>query len=156
MWLAGKTSCSCTIASLTEDKKEVVKPGESKNIDLEWNTKTFENDYTQTATIGTNDPSRPTFTLLVRGKVYPPVIVIPPEMMTFGSISNEEPHKSRIAVFSLDRPEMKITSVATSRPALIVTKVEPLTDEDCKQLQDQVRLQDRSGNQAGNAAGPIP
>jgi len=134
LWLEGKTSCSCTIASLGEGKKELVKPGASKNVDLEWNTKTFENDYTQTATIGTNDLSRPTFTLLVRGKVFPPVVVVPPQMMTFGSISNEEPHKARVAVFSPDRPEMKITSVATSRPALIVTKLEPMTAEDCKQL----------------------
>jgi hypothetical protein len=135
LWLEGKTSCSCTIASLQEGKKELVKPGESKSIELEWNTKTFENDYTQTATIGTNDPSRLTFTLLVRGKVHPPVVVVPPQMVTFGSISNEEPHLSRVAVFSPDRPEMKVTSVATSRPALIVAKVESLTAEDCKQLQ---------------------
>jgi hypothetical protein len=71
---------------------------------------------------------------MVRGKVYPPVIVVPPEMMSFGAISNEEPHKARLAVFSLDRPVTKITSVATSRPALIVTKVEPLTEKECKEL----------------------
>jgi len=134
LWLDGETSCSCTVASLKNGKHELVKPGASKNIDLEWNTKTFKETYTQQATIGSNDPSRPTFTLQVRGKVFPPIVVIPPEMITFGSISNEEPHKARLAVFSPDRPDMKITSVATSRPALIVTKLEPLTAEDCKQL----------------------
>ena len=135
LWLVGNTSCSCTIASLKDGKKAEVKPGGSTNIDLDWNTKTFENEYSQTATIGTNDPSRPTFTLLVRGKVHPPVVVIPPQLITFGAISNEESHQSRVAVFSADRPEMKVTSVTTSRPALIVAKVEPLTAEDCKQLQ---------------------
>ncbi len=90
LWLEGKTSCSCTIASLKDGKKAQVKPGESTTIDLEWNTKTFENDYSQTATIGTNDPSRPSFTLAVKGKVFPPVIVIPPQMITFGTISNED------------------------------------------------------------------
>ena len=59
LWLVGNTSCSCTIASLKDGKKAQVKPGESTTIDLDWNTKTFENDYRQTATIGTNDVSRP-------------------------------------------------------------------------------------------------
>jgi hypothetical protein len=135
LWLEGKTSCSCTIASLANDKKELVKPGKSQKIDLEWNTKTFENDYTQTATIGTNDLTRPTFTLMVRGKVFPPVVVVPPQMITFATISNEESHKTRVAIFSPDRPELKVTSVTTSRPAWIGTTVEPLTADDCKQLQ---------------------
>jgi len=135
VWLDGKTSCSCTIASLAEGKKELVKPGESKDIELEWNTKTFKNEYKQTATIGTNDPARPSFTLAVKGKVSEPVIVVPDQMIAFGAISNEEPHKLMRAVFSADRPETKITNVTTSRPALMVAKVEPMTPEECKQLQ---------------------
>lgn len=88
LWLEGKTTCSCTVASL--DKKRVVKPGDTTTIDLEWNTKTFENDYSQSANIGTNDPTKPTFTLAVKGKVYPPVMVFPPQMITFTTISNED------------------------------------------------------------------
>ncbi len=134
LWLVGNTSCSCTIASLKDGKKAQVKPGGSTKIDLDWNTKTFENDYRQTATIGTNDTSRPSFTLAVAGKVFPPVIVMPPQMITFGAISNEDTYHQRVAVFSQDRPDMKITDVATSRPAFFATKVVPLTADDCKQL----------------------
>jgi hypothetical protein len=137
LWLDGKTSCSCTIASLGEGKKEVVKPGESKNIDLDWDTKTFKDEYIQTATIGTNDLRRPTFTLQVKGKVFPPVVVLPPDILTFGPISNEEPHKQMVAVFSPDRPAMKIKKVTSSRPGLIVAKIIPLTLEDRKRLQTE-------------------
>jgi len=135
LWLDGHTSCSCTVASLVEGKKEVIKPGESKDVELEWNTKTFKDNYLQTATIGTNDPSRPTFTLQVKGKVFPPVVVVPADVVSFGAISNEDPHIARVAVFSPDRPEMKIKSITTSRPGLIVTKIESLTADDCTKLQ---------------------
>ena len=74
------------------------------------------------------------FTLAVAGKVFPPVIVMPPQMITFGAISNEDTYHQRVAVFSQDRPDMKITDVATSRPAFFATKVVPLTADDCKQL----------------------
>ena len=91
-------------------------------------------DYSQGATIGTNDPSRPSFSLTVKGKVYPPVVIFPPEMITLNGISNEEVTRTRIAVFSMDRPDMKIKKVSTSRPALIVATQEPLSESDRVQL----------------------
>jgi hypothetical protein len=72
---------------------------------------------------------------MVRGKVFAPVIVHPPQMLSFGAISNEESHKASVAIFSPDRPEMKITKVTTSRPDLMVAKSVPLTADECKQLQ---------------------
>ena len=134
LWLIGKTTCSCTVASLQEGKKVAVKPGETTTIDLDWNTKTFENDYSQSANIGTNDPSKPQFTLAVKGKVYPPVMVYPPQMITFNAISNEDSAEARVAIISPDKADLKITSVTTSRPDLIVAKAVPLTDEDHKQM----------------------
>ena len=57
------------------------------------------------ATIGTNDPSRPFFTLNVKGVVYPPVSIYPPEMITLNGISNEEKTYATVAVFSMDMPD---------------------------------------------------
>jgi len=137
------TTCSCTVAKLRakgeegEVQKKVVKikPGDSTKIDLEWQTKNSKGeDYAQGATIGTNDPSRPSFSLTVKGKVYPPVVIFPPEMITFNGISNEEVSRTRIAVFSMDRPDMKIKKVSSSRPASIVATAEPLSESDCVQL----------------------
>ncbi len=139
MWLSGST-CSCTIAKLApkegeEHPRVTVKPKESTTIDLEWDTKQFPSaDYAKSATIGTNDPTRQSFTLNVKGKVYPPLVVFPPEMIVLNAVSNEEPRKATIAVFSMDRPETKVTRASTSLPALISATYTPLTDVDRKHL----------------------
>ncbi len=138
LWFESST-CSCTVAKLKsadgqEKKKLVVKPNESTKIDLEWQTKMFQDDYTKGAVIGTNDPSRPTVPINVHGQVHPPILIVPPEMVNFGTVPNEQPHSSRFAVFSLDRPQTKITKVASSRPGFLVPKIEPLTPAECNQL----------------------
>ena len=144
LWMESST-CSCTIAKLKsegeEKKKVVVKPKDSTTIDLQWQTKVFHDDYTKGATIGTNDPTRHSVALNVHGKVYPPVIVYPNEMITFNAVSNEETHLRKIAVFSVDRPELKIKKVSTTRPEFLVAQFSPLSPEDCKQLKVKGGLQ---------------
>jgi hypothetical protein len=142
LWLEGKTTCSCTIAKLqkTTDGEDVqrpivsVEPGSSTKIDLEWNTKQMPTDYSQGATIGTNDPGRPSFKIGVKGKVFPPVVIFPPEMITLNGISNEEVSHARVAVYSMDRPETKITKLSTSRPAFIIATQHAMKDTDLMQL----------------------
>jgi len=136
LWLEGKTTCSCTLANLKE--KVAVQPRDSFKITLDWESKHFNGDYSQGATIGTNDPRRPTFTLTVKGKIFPPVIVYPPEMVQFNGISNEEVARRPIFVMSKDRPKMKIKNLSTSS-ALIVATQEPMTE------QEQVSLDAKGG-----------
>jgi hypothetical protein len=134
IWLVGKPTCSCTIAKLEGGQKATIKPGVSTTIDLSWNTKEFHDDYSQGATFGTNDPSTPTFNLGIKGKVYPAVVIYPPQMIQFPRISNEESHRASFAVYSQERPDLKVTKVATSKPGLIVPEVKPMTPEQAKQL----------------------
>jgi len=142
IWLEGRPTCSCTVANLQtvgeggESQKKVVKikPGDSTKIDLAWETRNKGIEYSQGATIGTNDPGRPSFSLTVKGKVYPPVVVFPPEMISLMGISNEEVARARIAVYSMDRPETKITKISTSRPEFIVATSTPLMETDRLQL----------------------
>ena len=141
LWLEGST-CSCTIAKLAtppgaseKEKPHVrVKPNDITPIELEWDTKEFSAEYKKSATIGTNDPRRPSFALEVHGVVYPPLIVYPPEMITVNGISNEETTPARRAVFSLDMPNMKIVKITSGRPDIITAKQSPLTDDDRKHL----------------------
>jgi hypothetical protein len=145
LWMESST-CSCTIAKLSskegeEKKKVVVKPQDSTKIELQWQTKMFSDAYSKGATIGTNDPGRRSVSLNVKGRVYPPVVIFPNEMMTFNAVSNEEPHQAKIAVFAVDRPDLKIKKVSTSRPEFLVPQVKPLSPEDCKQLKVQAGLQ---------------
>jgi uncharacterized cupredoxin-like copper-binding protein len=141
MWLEDST-CSCTIGKLAipvdaekKDKPRVrVKPNETTPIALDGDTKVFANEYSQGVTIGTNDPRRPTFMLTIKGMVYPPVQIFPPEMITLNGISNETVSKAYIAVYSMDMPNMKVTKLTTGRPELITATQSPLTKSDLQQL----------------------
>jgi hypothetical protein len=138
MWMVSST-CSCTIAKLRgstggEKKTVVITPGDSTTIDLEWETRNNTNEYRKGATIGTNDRSRPSFSLEVKGKVFPPLMMYPPDMITLNGISNEEAFKTFVVVFSMDRPNTKINKINSSRPEFILTKYRPLTQQELKQL----------------------
>jgi hypothetical protein len=142
MWMEEST-CSCTIGKLAllpesaakERPRVHVKPQETTPVELEWDTKQFpSSSYSQAVTIGTNDPAMPKFKLTIKGLVYPPVQIYPPEMITMNAINNEEVARAAIAVYSMDMPTMKITKTSTGRPKLFVTKQTPLTKSDREQL----------------------
>lgn len=61
-----KASCGCTAA--TPDKKEL-KPGESTQINVTFNSKGRKGPQTKTITIKTNDPESPVITLMIKGNV---------------------------------------------------------------------------------------
>ena len=108
--MEGKPTCSCTIAKLGgrqdgyDQARRCRPPSTWTGI-----PRKCPEDYSQGATFGTNDPRMPTFMLSIKGKVYPPVVVYPPQMIQFPRISNEEPHKAKIAVYSQERPDLKVT-----------------------------------------------
>ncbi len=154
VWMIGKPTCSCTIAKLEGGKKATIKPGVSTTIDLSWNTKEFHDDYSQGATFGTNDPRMPTFKLDVKGKVYPAISIMPPQMIQFPRISNEETYHSPFAVYSQERPGLKLLKVTSSKPDLIVATYRELKDEEKKQLKAprgyMVDVQVKPGMPLGN------
>jgi hypothetical protein len=137
LWMLGST-CMCTIAKFKKQgEKVVVKPGESTTIDLEWKTNNAIGDYSKGATIGTNDPDRPDFKLGVHGKVHPNVVTLPElteGVLPVGTISTDRTRTVSLAIFSPERPDMKLTKIITSKPDLIVAKPTPLTANDLKQL----------------------
>ena len=144
IWLEEST-CSCTIAKLklpatTEGTERgpkprvTVKPNESTPISVDWDTKAFSNPYSQSVTIGTTDPAKQIFTLTVKGAVYPPVQVHPPDFISLPAISNEEPFHTAIAVYSMDMGNMKVTKVSTGRPDLFKPTAVPMSEPERKQL----------------------
>jgi hypothetical protein len=143
VWQDGKTTCSCTAAKLDHGRKTefdadkkttmVIQPGESNTIDLEWHTeKDLGENYRQGATFGTNDPRTKTFQLLVQGKVYPAVVVFPPGLELPPGISNDKPHQVKFAVYSKERPDLKLPKITSSRPRLIVATPQPMTPEETR------------------------
>jgi hypothetical protein len=135
MWMISST-CSCTLAKFKNGEKAVVKPGESTEITLEYETRTNNGDYEKGAEIGTNDPALPQFPLHVRGKVYPAIQTYPPlpdNVLNMLSISNDvDDHPYHIAVFSKDRPETQILKAASSKH--VAVKWEPMSAEDLKAI----------------------
>jgi hypothetical protein len=134
LWMISST-CSCTLAKFKDGKKQVVKPGDSTEIVLEYETRENNGDYAKGAEIGTNDPGFPSFSLAAKGKVYPAVMTYPADgTLNFGSISNDrDDNVGRIAVFSVDRPETKVLKVTSANPN-VVGEAKEMTPEEIKGL----------------------
>jgi hypothetical protein len=148
LWKAGST-CMCTIAKLSKDgDKMTVKPGESTEIELEWHTNDAVGDYAKGATIGTNDPERPEFQLNVHGIVHPPIVIMPPpqeNVIMVGNVSSDSPGLATMALYSPDRPAMKLTKLTTSRPELIVPKSIPMTADQIQNLNSSATAPAKGG-----------
>ena len=139
IWMISST-CSCTLAKFKDGKKAVVKPGETTEIDLEYETRENNGEYAKGAEIGTNDPSLPSFSLGVKGKVFPPVVTFPSDpLINLSTISSDQDdHVSHVAVYSRDRPETKVVKVTTSNPNVVVTQA-PISAEELKSIPPQMQ-----------------
>jgi len=131
------TSCSCTSTDLFDQKdgksgKTVtLQPGESRPIEVTWNTKMNNGKWGQTVTIATNDLNRPQVVLGFMGTVHPAITTIPGDpSQNLGAVSNEEPTTRRIALYSSDRPDLKITRVASSNTEMVTATSRPLNAEE--------------------------
>jgi Protein of unknown function (DUF1573) len=135
--IKGKSSCSCTIASLKDGDMATIKPGEQTTVLLEWDTKDNNGKFGQTAEILTpDDPNRQMIEFIVRGHVAPAIVMVPPgNTVQFSSISNNESHRAYFGIYSPDKPDMEITSITTSRPEHLQVSYKPFTDEEREQLQ---------------------
>jgi len=141
LWLE-ETSCSCTVAKLSEEKASdkggekstvTIPPGKSRPIEVRWETRNW-NQFAQTVTLGTNDPATPSLTLIVRGKVLLPVAVEPSETVALGNVFNEETHRADLTILSPDQAGLKLTKVLSSKPGLIVAEVKPIPAEEIQKL----------------------
>ncbi len=132
----GSKTCSCTIVNLKDSDSAVLKPKESTEIRLTWETRTYNGKFSQSASILTNDPERPELKFVVEGTVRPAVVLFPPSpTVNFLTLSNtEEDHKYKVAVASPDKRDLKITKLTSSKPGLIVAEQQPLTESECKDL----------------------
>jgi hypothetical protein len=76
IWAESSTN-SCRIAKTVSDDvaagirdpRTRLKPNETTQIEVQWNTKRFVDSYSRACVIGTNDPQRPVISLSVRGIV---------------------------------------------------------------------------------------
>lgn len=137
----GPSTCSCTIANFKNDEsKYVLKPGDSTEIELKWETRQNNGEFKKSASVLTNDPLKPSIDFIVQGIVRPAVMVIPPEqVVNFNNIQNDQTASYGIALYSSDYPQLKVTKVSSSKPEYIETSVQPLSEEELTKIQDHRR-----------------
>jgi hypothetical protein len=133
-------SCSCTTSDLFDEKNtkegRMIKilPGESKEVFLKWNSKTFHDHYRQQVIVATNDPQKPEVILVVEGNIQPAISTLPPDVsINFAAVSNDGPMTRRFALFSADRPDLKITRLLCSNPTLIGVESRAMTADEAAQ-----------------------
>lgn len=135
IWMI-KATCSCTLAKFKDGKKATVKPGESTEITLEYETRGNNGDFRKGAEIGTSDPDLPEFSLYVHGQVHPAVTTLPPGgFVNFMNISNDkEDNQYHLALFSQDRPGLKILKTSSSESEGITITSEPMSAADAQSV----------------------
>jgi hypothetical protein len=136
----GESTCSCTIANLENGRTATLPPGKSTKVTLNWNTKGNDGKFNQKATVLVrNDPKKQKLDFQVAGTVLPPVLTMPNETaIHYLEGPNDKPHVREMVVFSIDRPDLKLTGVTASNPAMLDVAIKPLKDDELKKLQDLI------------------
>lgn len=103
----GPTSCRCTIGSL---KDSGLQPGEETGVTLEWKATGVLDQFSQTATIVTNDPDHRNVLLTVRGIVARTILIEPPSI-NLGDVPVGEGMKRTAYVFGYGDVPMEVKKV---------------------------------------------
>jgi hypothetical protein len=128
----GGTSCSaCTISELSRSE---VPPGESAEVTVEWSPKSFTPTYRQTATIRTNDPSRPVVLLAIVGRVTQTVRLMPDDI-ALGNISASTRHTLVVRLFGYRDDSLALAShewLNAQAAEYFELRAEPLSADELK------------------------
>ena len=128
-----RSTCSCTIANLAQGKTATVKPGDSTEVELEFETRENNGHYRKSATIGSNDPAHLETEFIVDGEVRPAVILVPGAQTDFHELSDDEPdHIANVGVYSADKDDFEIKAVTSSRPGIVTCEIEPMKEDALK------------------------
>jgi hypothetical protein len=121
----GATTCRCTLADV---RKNVLAPGESTEVVLEWRVQDFFGTYEQSATVMTNDPRRNQIRFTVSGEVAP-VIRASPSEVNIASLTVGTSRTQTVQLFCYRPEQVKIEGWEFSDPAIagrFEVKLEPM------------------------------
>ncbi len=108
----GHTTCKCTVGNLTNSR---LPPGETTDVKLDWQVKTGDPQFEQSAQLITNDPHHNPIHLVIHGKV---IDTIRPEdaQITLNEISTSEETVARLSVFAFRATDLQVTSHRWAHP----------------------------------------
>ena len=106
----GRSTCSCTIGSVGAGE---VPPGGSTTVNLEWRGKKNAGPFRHSATVLTNDPTRPRVTLTVQGRMTGWLRAVPREL-TFPSVAAGDSVTATVRLFSYLDDTLEIPAIQWS------------------------------------------
>lgn len=93
------STCKCTIGELEQPK---LQPGEQTEVRLSWVARTDIEEFSQSATIGTNDPRNSEFRLRIRGRVISSMTMVP-RNLSFGDIASGDQVELESVIYSYSK-----------------------------------------------------
>lgn len=108
----GNITCKCTVGSLGKNQLE---PGEETSIKLEWEAKTTEAYFEQSAEVLINEPERSSIHLQIAGRVID--VVRPDRMRIFmPDISANETTETRLNLFAFRGDKLEVVKHEWTKP----------------------------------------
>jgi hypothetical protein len=149
----GPTTCKCTLSGL---EKGSLQPGEQTPLVLNWNSGRHFH-FEHSATIYTNDPSRRSLDLVIRGQVITDIdtdvaeVVIPPQ-------EPDTPGAASVLVFSQTWDRFEVTALECTLPGA-TCELEPIDPQSARQLSaksvQRLRLNVPGDRAAGEFSGLV-
>jgi len=106
---------SCTRCTITELAKDEVAPGETVGVTVEYLTAYAQPQFSQTATILTNDPAEPRVELNIYGTVRTRYRVVPSSVV-LSKVSANESKATYVTIFSYLSDQVELVSHGFSEP----------------------------------------
>lgn len=105
IWFKSST-CKCTVGNF---KDAVLTPGEETEVELEWKAESAMDDFSQTATVGTDCPNQEEIKLLIRGAIGQAYMFEPPPH-NYGDIFTNQETEIPFTIYSFQEAPLNLSS----------------------------------------------
>lgn len=113
IWFKTST-CKCTVGKFTD---ATLKPNEETEVELEWKAENSADEFSQTATIGSNCPSQEEIKLSIRGRIGQAYMFDPPSH-SHGDIYSNQETVIQFRIYSMQAVPMNLGSGQTKDSVL--------------------------------------
>ena len=125
----GKPSCKCTVSKLSTN---VLKPGESIEMEVTWKAQAEEGPFRQWVPVTTNDPNQSRFELTMKGEITRPTGLVPREFY-FSKMRIGDTRSAKVFLMSYLQDDVKIEKaeiVSEDAREHFDILIEPVSKED--------------------------
>lgn len=109
-------SCGCTTAG---EWTRQVQPGQTGSIPIQFDSGNFSGQVGKSITVTCNDPSQPTVTLEIKGKIWK-TIEVTPQFATLNLTSEAPSNATTVRIVNNEEAPLKLDAPQSSNPAFAV------------------------------------